>query len=153
MEGDRRDVIRIPGPFVSEPLVEGPDAVHSGRGRCAAYFETVFREDGEQRRQEHDCSPVDEGEIETIADTEAVETRSGDRDKTFMRRAAVHVENAAALRVSERPHTVQRRPLLERRGRRPAAAQDHERDELGERDKRLGPGPLGRSDEPDDLAR
>src|SRR6266550_928576 len=107
MEGDRCDVLRIAGPFVSEPLVEGPDAAHSGRGRCAAYLETVFRADGEQRRQEHDGTPVDEGEVETIADTEAIETRSGDRNETLVRRPAVHVENTAALRVSERAYTVQ----------------------------------------------
>jgi hypothetical protein len=113
----------------------------------------VLGEDGEQRRQENDRTAVDEREVETVANAEAIETRPRNRGKPFVRGATVHVEDAAALRVSERSHAVQRRAVRERRGRRPTATEDHERHQCGKRNERLGAGALRCADEPDALAR
>ena len=92
----------------------------------------MLREDVEQRRQEHDRTAVDERQVEPVADAETIEARARDPDKALVRGAAVHIKHAAAFRVSKRAHAVQCRPLRERRRRRPAAAEDHERHQRGQ---------------------
>ena len=96
--------------------------------------------------------PIDEGEVEPVADAEPVQAGVDDRRHAIGSGRAVDVEDAAALGVRQRANAVVGREPRESRRRGAAAAQDHERDPAGNGDERLGSGAIGRAHEPDRAA-
>ncbi len=112
----------------------------------------MLLEDLQQRRQERCGIAVDEREVQAVADPEPIETRPRDRRDALRRRCSVDVENTPALGVRERPDAVQRCTARECGRGRPAAAQDHERDQRRQGDERLGSLPARRPDEADRFA-
>ena len=120
-----------------------------GRALRPAHLDPESLEQGEQLGQDRDRAAVDEREVEPVADAEPVEARLGHREHLLRRGAVVDVEDAAALGVRERADAVLRRVPRERSGRRPAPAQDHERDQLGQRDEHSGSLAVGRAHEAD----
>ncbi len=96
-----------------------------------AHLEARRREDVEQRGHDVRRVPVDEREVQPVADAEPVEARLRERERLLPRRRRVHVEHAAALGVRERPHAVLGGEPRERGRRLAAPAEDHERDRAG----------------------
>ena len=78
----------------------------------------------EQAGSERLGAPVDEAEVQPVADAEPVEAGLDDRVRALGRRVGVDVEHAAALRVGERADAVLGGEPRERRSRLPAAAED-----------------------------
>ena len=86
--------------------------------------------------------PVDEQEVESVADAEAVELRGHEGVRELDGRGAVDVEHAAAVGVGEGPDAVPRGLGAERAGGLPGAPQDDQRDQAGlahQRDGALAP--------------
>ena len=138
MHRDARDVIRIVRPFVPEP-------------RRLALLDTRPRERVEQAVERE--RPVDEQQVEPVAHAEPVEARLHERARLLGIGRRMHVEDAAALGVRERAHSVLCRESRERGRRLAAAAQDDERDEAREHDERAGSLAIGRPHEADGTRR
>jgi hypothetical protein len=92
---------------------------------------------------------VDQQQVEPVANAETIETRRDQRERLVLVGGLMHVQDAPAFRVRERAYAVLRRKACERRSRRPTAAENHEWDELRQRDECARAVVLSRADEPD----
>ena len=149
VERHGRDARRVARPLVADRLVQLPDRHDGGCAGGPDDLDAALLAGGDELGRQAGGLPVDEGEVEPVADAEPVEAGVDDRRHAIGACRAVDVEDAAALGVGERAHAVVGREARERRRRGAAAAQDHERNPVRERDERLGAGAIGRAHEPD----
>jgi hypothetical protein len=106
------------------------------------------------RRSELDPRrPVDEQQIQTVADSEPVEARLDEGLRLRRVGSSPDIEDPAALGVCQRPYAVRCRLLRERCRRLAAAAQDHERQHVRQGDEDPRSFPVRRSHETDRFAR
>ena len=98
---DRRRPIGIARPLMAERRIE-----RLGAGHVAADFEPARAELLDELCSNGGRAPVDEQEVEPVADPEPVEARLGDRERLLARRGRVDVEHTAALGVGERSDAV-----------------------------------------------
>ena len=144
-EGNRhgRDALRVARPFVADRRVE---RLRPPSPRTSSSCERKRSRSGSSSS----CArPVDEREVEPVADAQPVDARLGERKRLLPRGGRVDVEHAAALGVGERADAVRGREPGQLRRARPAAAQDHERHERGHRDEDARALAIGRAHEPD----
>ena len=119
---------RVARPLVADPLVQLRHADDGGRTGGPDHLDAAPLACRDEPGCQAGSLAIDEREVEPVADAEPVEAGVDDRRHTIGAGGAVDVEDAAALGVRQRANAVVRREPLERRGRRTAAAQDHERD-------------------------